>query len=58
MFCAPGLVFGGTDGVGSRFHVLLYRTRFGGTDGVEARFHILRSRTRFWRCGGRQVMFF
>jgi hypothetical protein len=22
MFCAPGLVFGGTDGVGSRFHVL------------------------------------
>jgi hypothetical protein len=28
MFCAPVLVFGGTDGVGSRFHVLRSRTRF------------------------------
>jgi hypothetical protein len=28
MFCAPGLVFGSTDGVGSRFHVLRSRTRF------------------------------
>jgi hypothetical protein len=28
MFCAPGLVFGGTDGVGSRFHLLRFRTRF------------------------------
>jgi hypothetical protein len=28
MFCAPGLVFGGTEGVGSRFHVLRSRTRF------------------------------
>jgi hypothetical protein len=28
MFCAPGLVFGGTVGVGSRFHVLHSRTRF------------------------------
>jgi hypothetical protein len=28
MFCAPGLVFGGTEGVGSRFHVLRCRTRF------------------------------
>jgi hypothetical protein len=27
-FCAVGLVFGGTDGVGSRFHVLRSRTRF------------------------------
>jgi hypothetical protein len=27
-FCAPGLVFGGTDGVGSRFHVLRALTRF------------------------------
>jgi hypothetical protein len=27
MFCAPGLVFGGTDGVRSRFHVLRARTR-------------------------------
>jgi hypothetical protein len=28
MFCAPGLVFDGTVGVGSRFHVLLSRNRF------------------------------
>jgi hypothetical protein len=28
LFCAPGLVFGGTEGVGSRFHVLRSRTRF------------------------------
>jgi hypothetical protein len=28
MFCAPGLVFGVTEGVGSRFHVLRARTRF------------------------------
>jgi hypothetical protein len=28
MFCAPGHVFGGTKGIGSRFHVLRSRTRF------------------------------
>jgi hypothetical protein len=28
MFCAPGLVFGDTEAVGSRFHVLRYHTRF------------------------------
>jgi hypothetical protein len=28
MFCTPGLVFGGTSGIGSRFHVLRSRTRF------------------------------
>jgi hypothetical protein len=28
MFRAPGLIFGGTEGVRSRFHVLLARTRF------------------------------
>jgi hypothetical protein len=28
MFCAPGLVFGGTEGFGSRFDVLRARTRF------------------------------
>jgi hypothetical protein len=28
MFCAPGLVFGGTEGIRSRFHVLRSRTRF------------------------------
>jgi hypothetical protein len=30
MFCAPGLLFGGTEGVRSRFHVLRARTRFRG----------------------------
>jgi hypothetical protein len=28
MCCAPGLIFGGTEGVGSRFHVLRALTRF------------------------------
>jgi hypothetical protein len=28
MFCAPGLVFGGTEGVRSRFHVLRFLTHF------------------------------
>jgi hypothetical protein len=28
MFCAPGLIFGGTKGVGSHFHVLRARTNF------------------------------
>jgi hypothetical protein len=28
MFCTPGLIFGGTEGVWSRFHVLRFRTHF------------------------------
>jgi hypothetical protein len=28
MFCAPGFIFGGTEGIMSRFHVLRSRTRF------------------------------
>jgi hypothetical protein len=28
MFCVPGHIFGGTEGVGSRFHVLCARTHF------------------------------
>jgi hypothetical protein len=28
MFCAPGLIFHGSEGVGSRFHFLRFRTRF------------------------------
>jgi hypothetical protein len=28
IFCAPELVFGGTEGVGSRFHILHAQTRF------------------------------
>jgi hypothetical protein len=29
MFCAPGLILGGTEGVGYRFHILRSRTPFG-----------------------------
>jgi hypothetical protein len=57
MFCAPGHVFDGTEGVGSRFHVLRSRTRFDGTEGVGFRFHILRSRTHFRHYRGRRVPF-
>jgi hypothetical protein len=28
LFCAPGIIFGGTEGVGSRYHVLRARTHF------------------------------
>jgi hypothetical protein len=28
MFCTPGLVFGGTEGVGTRFHIFCARTKF------------------------------
>jgi hypothetical protein len=28
MFCPPELIFGGTEGVGSRFHVMRSRTHF------------------------------
>jgi hypothetical protein len=47
MFCAPGLVFGGAEGVGARFHVSRARTRFGSAAGVGSRFHISRSRNCF-----------
>jgi hypothetical protein len=46
MFCAPGLIFGCNEGVGSRFNVLCSRC-----------FHVLRSRTRFRRCRVRRVPF-
>jgi hypothetical protein len=57
MFCAPGLVFGGTEGVGSRFYVLRPGLVFGGTEVVGSRFHVLRSRTNFWRYRGSRVPF-
>jgi hypothetical protein len=48
MFCAPGHVFGGTEGVRSRFHVLRSRTCF----------LVLRARVvSFRRSQGRQVPF-
>jgi hypothetical protein len=38
MFCAPELVFDGTEGVGAHFHVLRSRTRFGRYRGHQLRF--------------------
>jgi hypothetical protein len=53
----PRLIFAGTKGTTSSFHVLRSRLIFDGTVGVGYRFHILRSRTRFQRSRGRQVPF-
>jgi hypothetical protein len=47
MFCVPGLVFGGNEGVGSHFHVLPSELGFSITEGVGSRFHVLRSRLVF-----------
>jgi hypothetical protein len=57
IFCAPGLVFGGVECVGSCFHILRARTRFDGTEGVRSHFHVLRSPTRFPQCRVRRVPF-
>jgi hypothetical protein len=38
MFCAPGPIFDGTEGVGSRFHVLRSRARFGQYRGRRVQF--------------------
>jgi hypothetical protein len=57
MFCAPGLFFGGTDGVGSSFHILRSRTHFWRYRGCRFRFHVLRGRTHFRRYQGRQIPF-
>jgi hypothetical protein len=57
MFCAPGFVFGGTEGVVSHFHILRARTHFWRYRGRRSHFHVLCSRTRFRRYRGRRVMF-
>jgi hypothetical protein len=57
MFCAPGLVFGVTEGVGSCFHVSRSRTCFRRYRGVASRFLVLLAWTRFQRYRGRRVMF-
>jgi hypothetical protein len=57
MFCAPGHVFCGAEGVGSRFHVLRARTHFRRSEGVGSRFQVLHSITRFRRYRGRGVPF-
>jgi hypothetical protein len=57
MFCAPGLVFGGSEGVRSRFLVLRSRTHFLRYRGRRVCFHVLRSQTRFRRFRGHRVPF-
>jgi hypothetical protein len=57
MFCAARLVFGDTEGIVSRFHVLRAGLIFGGTEGVGSRFNVLRARTYFRLYRGRQVPF-
>jgi hypothetical protein len=57
IFSAPILIFGGTEVVGSRFHVLCSRTRFRRYRGRKVLFHVLRSRTHFRRYRRRRVLF-
>jgi hypothetical protein len=57
MFCAPGLVFGCTEGVGSRFHVFRAEIPFGGTGDVGSRFNVFRARNPIRRYRGRRVPF-
>jgi hypothetical protein len=57
MFCVLGLVFGGTEGVGSRSCFCAPRLVFGGTKGVGSLFDVLRSRTRFRLYRGRRLPF-
>jgi hypothetical protein len=58
MFRAPELVFGGTECVESRFHVLRSRTHFWRYKGRRVSFSCFAPKTRFRRYRGRQVPFF
>jgi hypothetical protein len=57
LFCVPRLVFCGTEGVGSRFHVLRVQTYFRRYRGHRVLFSCLRSKARFRRYGGRRDPF-
>jgi hypothetical protein len=57
MFCAPGLVFGGNEGVGSRFHFRAPGHVFSDTEAVGSHFHIWRALTHFRRKRGCRVPF-
>jgi hypothetical protein len=57
MFCTPGLVFDGTEGVWSSFDVLLSRTRFRRYGGHQVPFSCFARPTHFWRYRGRRVPF-
>jgi hypothetical protein len=47
MFCAPGLVFGGTEASGPVFRICAFGLVFGGIESVESCFPVLRSRLVF-----------
>jgi hypothetical protein len=55
MFYVPGLIFGGTEGAVSTFHLLRPRLVSGDTEGVGSRFYVLLSRTHFQLYRGRRV---
>jgi hypothetical protein len=57
MFFAPGLIFEGTVGDRSRFHVLRSRTRFKWYRDRRSCFHVWRTQIRFRRFRGRRVQF-
>jgi hypothetical protein len=57
MFCAPGLIVDGVEGVGSRFHFFAPGHIFGDADGVGSHFHVWRSCTRFRRYRERPILF-
>jgi hypothetical protein len=57
MFCAPGLVFGDTDGVRSRFHVIRSRTRFRRYRGRLVPYSCFALLDLFRRYRGRRVLF-
>jgi hypothetical protein len=57
MFYAPGVIFGGNEGVRSRFHILRTRTRFQRYRVRGSRYHVLRSLSHFRRYRGRMVPF-
>jgi hypothetical protein len=57
MFYAHGHIFGNTEGIGSRFHVLRARTHFRRCRGRGSRFHVFRARSHFQRYRVRGVPF-
>jgi hypothetical protein len=48
MFCTPGLILGGAEGVGSCFHVLRFKTRFGRYRGCRVQFSCFVLPNIFW----------
>jgi hypothetical protein len=57
MFCVPGLIFGGTEGVLSLFHVLRPRTYFRRCLGCKVTFLCFARPNWFQRSRGRRVLF-